>query len=258
MRDDFPRQTIDVLAKRVGVRCSNPSCRKLTTGPRTESHYIVNIGVGAHITAASLGGPRFDPNFTPEQRQSSDNGIWLCQNCAKLIDNDPARYTVKLLWIWKAQAEKAALNEVEGKEPDQNLDLSAEIELAYVRECTKSERHDYRLEVRLTNCGVEPIGRYFVEVEMPACVIHLPQDNPYYVPDRSSRRIAFFRSVSENLSIQVYPGDTRIVFLINYYMNNDLFFSRGDLFQIPLRAKLYRHGLQPTILEKPFGDLQCF
>lgn len=114
-RDEFSKQMVDVLAKRVGIRCSNPSCRKLTTGPRTESHHIVNIGVGAHITAASLGGPRSDPSLTPEQRQSPENGIWLCQNCAKLVDNDPTRYNLELLRDWKSRAEEAALAEVEGR-----------------------------------------------------------------------------------------------------------------------------------------------
>jgi hypothetical protein len=258
MRDDFSKQTLDVLAKRVGVRCSNPSCRKLTTGPRIESHHIVNIGVGAHITAASPGGPRFDPGFAPEQRQSPENGIWLCQNCAKLVDNDPTRYAVEILNMWKLQAEKAALDEVEGIAQETSLDLSAEIELSYSRERIESERHDYRLQVKLTNRGIEPIGPYFVEVEMPACVIHRPEDNPYYIPDRSSRRIAFFRFVSENQGVQVYPGDTNIIFSINYYMNHDIYFKRGNLFQIPVRVKLYRRGLQPITLEKPFGDLQIF
>lgn len=59
MRDDFSKLTLDILAKRVGIRCSNAGCRKLTTGPRNESSQIINIGVGAHITAATPGGPRF-------------------------------------------------------------------------------------------------------------------------------------------------------------------------------------------------------
>jgi hypothetical protein len=36
------------------------------------------------------------------------NGIWLCQNCAKLIDNDERRYTVAALRQWKAVAELEA------------------------------------------------------------------------------------------------------------------------------------------------------
>lgn len=258
MRDDFTKHTLDVLAKRVGVRCSNPACRKLTTGPRSESQYIVNIGVGAHITAASLGGPRFDPGLSVEDRQSPDNGIWLCQNCAKLIDNDPGRYSVEVLREWKAQAEQAALDEVEGRMPHQNVDLSAQVEFDYVKDSMKSDRHDYHLEIKLTNCGAEPIARYYVEVEMPACVIHLPQRNPHYVPDRSSRRIAFFRSVFDSTTNPIYPGDTRTIFTVNYYMDNDLFDHRGDLFQFPVRVRLYRNGLRPIALERPFDDLQFF
>jgi hypothetical protein len=77
MRDDFAQQTLDTLAKRVGVRCSNPGCRKLTTGPRTDTSRIINIGVAAHITAASPGGPRFATDLSTEERRSPDNGIWL-------------------------------------------------------------------------------------------------------------------------------------------------------------------------------------
>jgi hypothetical protein len=72
----------------------------------------VNLGVGAHITAASPGGPRYDPSLTPEQRASAENGIWLCQNDGKLIDNDVTRFTVELLKSWKAQAEATAAQEL--------------------------------------------------------------------------------------------------------------------------------------------------
>jgi hypothetical protein len=75
----------------------------------------LNIGVAAHITAASPGGPRYDPNLSAEDRKSPDNGIWLCQSCAKLIDSDQQRYTVSLLREWKRLAEEAALQEVESR-----------------------------------------------------------------------------------------------------------------------------------------------
>ncbi len=69
---------------------------------------VVNIGVAAHITAAAAGGPRFDPNLTPDQRRALANGIWLCQSCAKLIDCDDGRFTPILLQDWKARAESRA------------------------------------------------------------------------------------------------------------------------------------------------------
>jgi hypothetical protein len=36
------------------------------------------------------------------------NGIWLCQNCAKRIDNDVSRYSVELIRAWKVVAESFA------------------------------------------------------------------------------------------------------------------------------------------------------
>src|SRR5713101_7033757 len=45
MRDDFPAQAKEVLAKRVGYRCSNPTCRQLTSGPHDDPARAVNVGV---------------------------------------------------------------------------------------------------------------------------------------------------------------------------------------------------------------------
>ncbi len=146
-RDDFSRRTLDTLAKRVGVRCSNPGCRKLTTGPREACDHIINIGVAAHITAASVGGPRYDPHMTVEGRRSPANGIWLCQNCAKLVDNDPDHYTADLLLKWKRRSEQAALTEIEGGQAALTVDEAAEIELSYQKNNISQDRHDYTLQV---------------------------------------------------------------------------------------------------------------
>ena len=113
MRDDFSQETKDLLAKRVGFRCSNPNCRKLTSGPQTDSERTINVGVASHITAASSGGKRYNPNLTPEERKSPNNGIWLCQTCGKLVDNDEVRYTIELLNKWKNLSEQAALLDIE-------------------------------------------------------------------------------------------------------------------------------------------------
>lgn len=115
MRDDFSLSTKELLAKRVAYRCSNPACRHVTSGPQIDSAKVVNIGVAAHITAASAGGPRFGPAMTPDERQGSENGIWLCQSCAKLVDNDPARYAVDVLNLWKKLAEATTAHELESR-----------------------------------------------------------------------------------------------------------------------------------------------
>lgn len=121
-RDDFSSSTKELLANRVGRRCSNPNCRKLTCGANDDPTKITNIGVAAHICAAAQGGPRFDPNMSAEERKSSYNGIWLCQNCAKLIDSDTKRFTVELLSAWKQIAEEYAITEVCSNATMQNAD----------------------------------------------------------------------------------------------------------------------------------------
>jgi hypothetical protein len=113
MRDNFDKETKDVLARRVGHRCSRPNCRKPTTGPQSDASKALNIGVAAHITAASKGGPRYDESLSPEERKSIDNAIHLCQNCGKLVDNDEKRYTADLLREWKKLSEQVALLDVE-------------------------------------------------------------------------------------------------------------------------------------------------
>lgn len=113
MRDDFTAATKKTLAKRVGYRCSSPNCRRHTSGPHSVSEKTLNIGVAAHITAAAYGGPRFSETLTPEARRELDNGIWLCQNRAKLVDNDVMRYSESVLRDWKTLAEDKALKNVE-------------------------------------------------------------------------------------------------------------------------------------------------
>jgi Tfp pilus assembly protein PilF len=117
MRDDFPAPLIEQLARRVGFCCSNPGCQRPTSGPRNDPEKSINIGVAAHITAASKGGPRYHEDLTPTERQSITNGIWLCQFCAKLVDNDPTRYTVEVLRDWKKAAEELALLRLEQPAP---------------------------------------------------------------------------------------------------------------------------------------------
>jgi hypothetical protein len=115
MRDDFNDETKRTLAQRAGNRCSNPECRRTTSGPRTEHDLSVNIGVAAHIQAASPGGPRYDELMQTEERRNIRNGIWLCQVCAKLIDNDKRRYSVEVVRGWKDDAELSARRDLESR-----------------------------------------------------------------------------------------------------------------------------------------------
>jgi rubrerythrin len=114
-RDDLPERTKRILQERVGNRYSNPDCRCLTSGPNLDDNKATRVGTAAHITAASSGGPRFDPTLTAEQRKAIENGIWLCRNCGTLVDGDHYNYPVDLSLEWKRRAEELARLELEGK-----------------------------------------------------------------------------------------------------------------------------------------------
>src|SRR5437588_12432451 len=110
MPDEFSEPVKRALASRVGNLCSSPECRALTSGPQEDPARALNRGVAAHITAASPGGPRCDPELLREEGSSRSNGIRWCQDCAKLIDNDEVRFPVELLRRWQAAAEAESKN----------------------------------------------------------------------------------------------------------------------------------------------------
>lgn len=105
-RDDFTKSTIRTLSGRAGHSCSNPDCLLPTSGaaPGDDSKVVI-VGVAAHIKAAAPGGPRYDPLQSIEERRHASNGIWLCPIHSKLIDDDPAHFTVDKLKAWKQKAE---------------------------------------------------------------------------------------------------------------------------------------------------------
>lgn len=113
MRDEFTEHTKTVLSQRAGGLCSNPGCGRPTYGPSMARGKRSCIGVAAHITAAQPGGPRYDPTLSQEKRSSIENGIWLCQSCARLIDMDSDRYPIHVLRHWKKQAEGRAREALE-------------------------------------------------------------------------------------------------------------------------------------------------
>lgn len=155
MRDDFPEDVKRTLAARVNSFCSNPDCRTQTTGPQDDPSKAINVGVAAHITAASVGGPRYDPTLSPEQRRHADNGIWLCQNCAKLIDSDLSRYDVTLLRAWKRVAEDHARDSL-GKTG--GMQLSANLELFLEFQVVKQDTYQQRQPVRIFVLGLKNSG----------------------------------------------------------------------------------------------------
>ena len=118
-RDDFSSVIKDVLAKRVGYLCSN--CRQPTAGANEILNKASSIGIAAHITAAAPGGPRYNSLLIPEERNDISNGIWLCSNCAALVDKDPLKYSVDILYEWKLTAEEESRQKLNRKFKDSSI-----------------------------------------------------------------------------------------------------------------------------------------
>jgi len=118
-RDNFNKPVIEKIKARVAHRCSNPDCRVPTSAP-SANNKVNNIGVAAHIYAASPGGPRYEKSMDAVERKSIDNAIWLCSNCSINIDRDEERYTDSLLKEWKVKAEDTSRAELGKKLPSDN------------------------------------------------------------------------------------------------------------------------------------------
>lgn len=119
-RDNFSKKVIRTLREQVSYRCSNPECRVMTAAPGDTEDGVNRVGQAAHISAASPSGPRYEKNMSAKERASENNGIWLCNICAKKIDNSPSEYPVETLKEWKATALRKAKDELGKAIPDED------------------------------------------------------------------------------------------------------------------------------------------
>jgi hypothetical protein len=92
---------LDANVPRDDIRALRVACLRRVECGRSSSH-----------CGGLSGGARFDPELDEGDVAAIDNGIWLCQNHAKLIDDDSNRFTVGLLREWRSRAEELAAKEI--------------------------------------------------------------------------------------------------------------------------------------------------
>ena len=138
-RDDFSPDIKRRLAQRAGYLCS--ICSQITIGPSDETNESVNLtGVAAHISGASpgVGSRRYNPGLTPEYRASIENGIWLCNTHADLIDGDEETYTIEYLKLIKKNHEEKIKFKQAGINVEKGLITKVELcNLARIRKHTE-------------------------------------------------------------------------------------------------------------------------
>lgn len=258
-RDEFTKKIAETLAKRAGMVCSSPHCKQPTAGPQADPAKSANIGVAAHITAASEGGPRYDKTLNSETRSAIKNGIWLCQNCAKLVDNDQKQYTTELLRNWKEVAEQAADAALKGsKQP--STEISAKInfnwKLIQMDRPVQPTRHEYRLDVGITNTGTNILNDYYLELEMPT---ELLTSRGGTIAGRSDNNVSLFRwTCHQGKNDDIYPKDSKNTLGVEYFVDENIYSDKQNLFDFPVRASLYKDGKLVVSHKQRFREIQNF
>lgn len=112
MAPNFSKKTSETLGKRASYRCSNPDCRVPTIGPNAHPEKITMLGEAAHIRGARPNSKRYDSDMTDSTRAEITNGIWLCRNCHKIIDDDDISYPMERLFHWRELHEQYVIDEL--------------------------------------------------------------------------------------------------------------------------------------------------
>ncbi len=171
-RDDFPYKIKKVISQRSAYTCSNPDCNNLCIGPSKEKIDQVNyFGKVAHISAASEGGPRYDPSLTPEERSSIENAIFLCSNCADMIDkNNGVDYNNSVLKKWKEDHEREIRKRLKSQKPLKStiaeLDSELESNEIFFQNMLTTEGIGGSLELRLITYFDTPMKRNMTREEL--------------------------------------------------------------------------------------------
>ncbi|WP_063326465.1 HNH endonuclease [Delftia sp. GW456-R20] len=163
--DRFKQAVIATLARRSANQCANPDCGALTSGPSENPHDSVNLGEAAHIYGANPGSARYEPTMTSVDRSSITNAIWLCGNCHKLIDDDPAKYPSGLLFEWQRAheqfiAEKVGKTSALIRKKFEDRHLEEFGRLSYLSErliLEKGDLWEYRLTAEVLRFEMEPV-----------------------------------------------------------------------------------------------------
>ncbi len=106
---EFTAAQKDIVARRAGHTCSNPDCQAPTAGPAEQPSKAVSIGEAAHIFGAMPNAARYRSEMSDAGRRDTANAVWLCRNCHKIVDADELRYPPEVLFRWRADHERSAL-----------------------------------------------------------------------------------------------------------------------------------------------------
>lgn len=134
----FSTKTTKMLWGRSGNRCA--ICKTELFVDATETDDETHIGDMCHIVAQKEDGPRGKDVLIEEQRDKYSNLILLCKNHHKIIDAQPAEYTVEKLHAIKTEHETWVSEQL--SQDDVEARKHAELVASYVDQLIKSAHLD--------------------------------------------------------------------------------------------------------------------
>ncbi len=131
------------------------------------------------------------------------------------------------------------------------------LEIGYRDRNITSDRHEYRLTVTAENTGDEIISDWAVEIRLPREVLE-PRQSYSIVEPSSSRKEAVMRWTEQEHSGPIYPGDVKEVVGLDYFMDDELYSRRSELFRKDVRVGFFIGGKRIASESKALRDLQDF
>lgn len=139
-----------------------------------------------------------------------------------------------------------------------NTECPVEIEIEYKKINIQPKRHDYRLQVSLKNISTKPISEWHVDVGVPTWLLAPTVTYHLKVTERSDSEQTLFRSTHQTHNGIIYPGDSKLILSIDYYVDDAIYSKLHDLFSKKILATAYVHGELSATSEKTFSNLQNF
>jgi hypothetical protein len=131
------------------------------------------------------------------------------------------------------------------------------LEIGYRNRKIDADRHEYRLFVRATNTGTKIVSHWAAEIRVPRRVLEPSQFYPI-VEASSTRDVAVMRWTEREHSGPLYPGDSRDVVGLDYFVDSEMFWEGEEEFSREVLAVFFVAGELVASDRKVLRDLQRF
>ncbi len=155
-RTPISQKTVKRLFAASGGICAFPGCNTRLVDPDSGAL----LGEMCHIHAASLGGPRYDPSLSDDDRNKDSNLIILCPTHHSLIDQDEETYTSAKLKSIKNTHEETVIAILSAS----NTSTIKETQTSDLARQIDSESVDFAIVVALKK-EFEALQHYIPELE---------------------------------------------------------------------------------------------